>query len=93
MFFPAMERTKDRRGTAPVSAFAERALTVTFPPVPRLRERVTLVGQFVPAGKIKICFRPILGPLGPNAIKICRSLPSIVHRLVPAYLFGAAVVV
>ena len=29
-----MERTKDRRGTAPVSAFAWRALTVTFPPVP-----------------------------------------------------------
>ena len=34
MFFPAMERTKDRRGTAPMSAYAERALIVTFPPVP-----------------------------------------------------------
>ena len=29
-----MERTKDRRGTAPMSADAERALIVTFPPVP-----------------------------------------------------------
>ena len=34
MFFPAMERTKDRRGTAPMSAFAVRALIVTVPPVP-----------------------------------------------------------
>ena len=34
MFFPAMERTKDRRGTAPMSAFAQRALIVTFPPDP-----------------------------------------------------------
>ena len=37
MFFPAMERTKDRRGTAPMSAYAERALIVTFSPVPCLR--------------------------------------------------------
>ena len=40
VFFPAMERTKDRRGTAPMSAYAQRALIVTFPPVPLLRERV-----------------------------------------------------
>ena len=26
VFFPAMERTKDRRGTAPMSAYAQRAL-------------------------------------------------------------------
>ena len=30
--------------------------------------------------------------LGPFFIKICKLLPSIVHRLMPAYLFGAAVV-
>ena len=30
--------------------------------------------------------------LGPFAIKICKLLPSIVHRLVPAYLFGAVVI-
>ena len=30
--------------------------------------------------------------LGPFSIKICKLLPSIVHRLMPAYLFGAAVV-
>ena len=42
VFFPAMERTKDRRGTAPMSAYAERALIVTFPPVPL----ITGVGHF-----------------------------------------------
>ena len=31
--------------------------------------------------------------LGPFAIKICKLLPSIVHRLVPAYLFGAVAIV
>ena len=34
----------------------------------------------------------ILGPQGPFAIKIWRHLYSNAHRLVPAYLFGAAVV-
>ena len=53
-----------------MSAYAERALIVTFPPVPHLRERVTLAGQSIPAGKIKICSRSTLGPLGPFAIKI-----------------------
>ena len=51
MCFPAMERTKDRRGTAPMSAFAQRALIVTFPPVPLLRERVTLGFMYVPGGQ------------------------------------------
>ena len=37
-------------------------------------------------------FRSILGPQGPFSIKNCKFLTSIVHRLVPAYLFGAAVV-
>ena len=69
-----------------------RCAQAACPQTPILRERATSVGQFVPAGKIKICFRPILGPLGPAAIKICRSLPSIAHRLVRPYLFGAAVV-
>ena len=49
VFFPAMERTKDRRGTAPMSAYAERALIVTFPPVPLLRERVPLASYSLPA--------------------------------------------
>ena len=69
-----------------------RCAQAACPQTPILRERVTLVGQFVPAGKIKICFRSTLGPLGPNAIKICRSLPSIAHRLVRTYPFGAVVV-
>lgn len=42
VFFPAMERTKDRRGTAPMSAYAQRALIVTFPPAPFLRGCVPL---------------------------------------------------
>ena len=53
-----------------MSACAQRALIVTFPPVPLLRERITLDFPYIPAGKIKICFRPTLGPLGPFAIKI-----------------------
>ena len=53
-----------------MSAFAQRALIVTFPPDPCLRERVTLVHQLFPAGKIKTGFRPTLGPQGPFAIKI-----------------------
>ena len=44
-----MESTKDRRGTAPMSAYAERALIVTFPPVPLLRERVPLASYSLPA--------------------------------------------
>ena len=75
-----------------MSAFAKRALIVTFSPVPHLRERVPLDRQFVPAGKIKVCSRSILGPLGPFAIKICELFDSIAHRLVPAYLFGAAMI-
>ena len=54
MFFPAMERTKDRRGTAPMSACAERALIVTFPPVPQLRGTPSwFLGDNLPAGKDK----------------------------------------
>ena len=34
VFFPAMERTKDRRGTASVSTYAQRVLTGAFPPAP-----------------------------------------------------------
>ena len=36
-----------------MSAFAQRALIVTFPPDPCLRERVTSVRQLFSAGKIK----------------------------------------
>ena len=57
-----MERTKDRRGTAPMSAFAERALIVTFPPVPYLRERVTSVFLLLPAGKDMTMLPSPLGP-------------------------------
>ena len=69
-----------------------RCAQAACPQTPILRESATLAGQFVPAGKIKIYFSSTLGPLGPNAIKICRSLPSIARRLVRPYLFGAAVV-
>ena len=51
-----------------------RCAQAACPQTPILRERATLVGQFVPAGKIKICFRPILGPQGPFSIKICERL-------------------
>ena len=63
--------TKTPPGPPSVSTFAERALIGGFPPDPDLRGRATLGCQIVPAGKIKICFRPTLGPQGPFAIKIC----------------------
>ena len=65
----AAKEPKRRRGTAPVSAFAERALTVTFSPDPWLRERVTLGRRYFPAGKILICFPSPLGPQGPTNLK------------------------
>ncbi len=74
VFFPAMERTKDRRGTPSVRTLPAAVRTGGFPPDPYLRERATSVRQLFPAGKIKTCFRPILGPLGPFAIKICKCL-------------------
>ena len=57
-----------------MSAYAERALIVPFPPVPHLRERVTLICSQFPAGKIKTGFRPTPGPQGPFAIKICKLM-------------------
>ena len=75
-----------------MSAFAQRALIVTFPPVPLLRERVTLGFMYVPGGQNQDLFPSYSRALGPIAIKICKLLPSIVHRLVPAYLFGAVII-
>ena len=70
MFFPAMERTKDRRGTAPVSAFAERALTVTFPPVP-LSTGACPFGCYKLSGGLNFDRAPVYSrALGPFAIKI-----------------------
>ena len=40
--FQRWKEPKIAGGTAPMSAYAERALIVTFPPVPLLRERVPL---------------------------------------------------
>ena len=91
---PAAAKEPNRRwGTAPRSAFAQRALQVAFSPDPCLRERATLAFWLSPAGKMLTDFLSPLGPLGPIAIKICKLLPSIVHRLVRPYLFGAAVIV
>ena len=61
-------------------------------PDPRLRGCVPSGLCMFPAGKIKICFCPTIGPLGPTAIKICKTFHTNVHRLVRPYLFGAAVV-
>ena len=91
---PAAAKEPNRRwGTAPRSAFAQRALQVAFSPDPCLRERATLAFWLSPAGKMLTDFLSPLGPLGPIAIKICKLLPSIVHRLVRPYLFSAAVIV
>ena len=48
-----MERTKDRRGTASVSTYAQRVLTGAFPPDPYFTGDALLrAGQSRPAGKI-----------------------------------------
>ena len=52
----------------------QRRVFIVATPGPHLRERVTLAGQFVPAGKIKICFRSTPRPQGLSAIKICKLL-------------------
>ena len=45
-----------------MSAFAEQALQVAFSPDPLLRGWVPLGFWLSPAGKIKFCFCPTLGP-------------------------------
>ena len=74
-----------------MSAYAGRALIVTFPPVPHLRKRVPLIRQLVPAFLSFDLALFYSRALGPFAIKICKLFDSIAHRLVPAYLLGAAV--
>ena len=92
MFFPAMERTKDRRGTAPVSAFAERALTVTFPPVP-LSTGACPFGCYKLSGGLNFDRAPFYSrPTGAFFHQNLVVLHSNAHRLVRPYLFGAAVV-
>ena len=92
VFFPAMERTKDRRGTAPMSADAERALIVPVPPVPLFTGAGPFGCLVNSGGQNQDLFPSYSRALGPFAIKICKLLPSIVHRLVPAYLFGAVAI-
>ena len=49
---------------APISAYAERALIVTFPPVPLLRERVTLRFMYGPGGQNQDLFPSYSRPTG-----------------------------
>ena len=57
MFFPAMERTKDRRGTPSMSAFAQRALIGGFSSVPLFYGSTLLRGWHLhPAGKMWSAF-------------------------------------
>ena len=49
------------------------------------------VGQFRRSETLTM-HTPTLGPMGPFSIKICGLFDSIARRLVPAYLFGEAVV-
>ena len=75
-----------------MSAYAERALIVTFPPVP-LFTGVCPFGFLVASGGLsfdRVIFYS--RALGPFAIKICKFLLANVHRLLRPYLFGAAVV-
>ena len=75
-----------------MSAYAERALIVPFPPVP-LFTGAGPFGCLVNSGGQNHDLCPSYArALGPIAIKICKLLPSIVHRLLRLYLFGAVVI-
>ncbi len=74
VFFPAMERTKDRRGTAPMSAYAERALIVPFPPVPLFTGAGPFGCLVNSGGQNQDLFPSYSRALGPFAIKICEGL-------------------
>ena len=92
-FLLAQKGTKDAPRGFLHEHLAAGGCSKASPPGPRLRGCVTLVGTIVPAGKDMTMLTSILGPLGPTAIKICRHSYANVHRLVPAYLFGAVGVV
>ena len=76
MFFPAMERTKDRRGTAPMSACAERALIVTFPPKPPFYGGRPLENLELASGGSdnKTIWSFLPRALGPTGSEICEYL-------------------
>ena len=78
-------------GPLPVSTLPAAVLTVIAP-----RPPTTGAGPFGclvnSGGQNQDLFPSYSRALGPIAIKICKLLPSIVHRLVPAYLFGAVAI-
>ena len=75
-----------------MSAFAQRALIVTFPPVP-LFTGVCPFGYFVVPGGLNFDHASFYSRvLDPFAIKICKLLHATIHRLLHPYLFGAAVI-
>ena len=75
MFFPAMERTKDRRGTAPMSAFAQRALIVTFPPNPLFTGVCPFGFMYVPGGQNQDLFPYYSRPTGACCHQNLKALP------------------
>ena len=75
MFFPAMERTKDRRGTAPMSAFAQRALIVTFPQNPLFTGVCPFGFMYVPGGQNQDLFPYYSRPTGACCHQNLKALP------------------
>ena len=74
-----------------MSAYAGRALIVTFPPVPITREGH--FGLFVSSGDLSFDRAPPCSrPTGAFCHQNLQADVSIARRLVPAYLLGAAVV-
>ena len=75
-----------------MSAFAQRALIVTFPPVPLF----TGAGHFgwflISGGQNQDLFPSYSRPTGAFFQQNCKLLLANVHRLVPAYLLGAVVI-
>ena len=90
MFFPAMERTKDRRGTAPMSAFAQRALIVASPPVP-LFTGACPFGRLVRSGGLNFdrAFSYSRATM-PCCHQNLQAAAPIAHRLLLPYLLSAA---
>ena len=82
MFFPAMERTKDRRGPPSVSTYAQRVLTGGLSPDPYFTGDAFLrVGQSRPAGKISVAYSSCRRATGPCVCKIWWTSALESHRL------------
>ena len=71
MFFPAMERTKDRRRPPSVSTFAQRVLIEGGP-----QRRF---GYFAAVGKVTLASPPRRAELSSRKTSLCSAAPTAAH--------------